>query len=71
MQEPMPSHVPCVVWVSLTHDAEAHIVPAAYFEHAPAPLQPPTLPQLDAACIGHWLLGSSPAFTGPQAPSAP
>jgi hypothetical protein len=42
---PFPGHVSAV---SQTPFAARHVVPAAYVRQAPAPLQTPSVPQLDA-----------------------
>jgi hypothetical protein len=51
----------------------AHCVPATYFRQPPAPSQVPSLPQVDAVAIGHWVAtsGADPAGIGEQVPTLP
>lgn len=53
--------------------AATHCVPVTYFRHAPAPSHIPSVPQVEAAVIAHWVvgLGEAPAGTGEQVPALP
>jgi hypothetical protein len=69
-QAPAPSHRRCDVEVDPVQVAAAHDVPLMYLRHAPAPSQVPSLPQVDAAAIGHCeaTSGALPAAIGEQVP---
>jgi hypothetical protein len=51
----------------------AHCVPLTYLRQAPAPSQVPSLPQVEAAAIGHCdaTSGAVPAASGEQVPTLP
>jgi hypothetical protein len=70
---PLPLHVRA--GVSVTVDAgqlaATQIVPVAYCRHAPAPLQKPSVPHVDAPASVHWFSGSWPAPTFAHVPSVP
>jgi hypothetical protein len=73
-QVPAPSHARAdSAVVVLMHAGPAHCVPLAYLWHAPAPSHMPSLPQVDAAAIGHWdaTSGGDPAGIGEQVPTLP
>jgi hypothetical protein len=59
--------------VVLMHAGCAHWVPGMYLRQAPAPSQVPSLPQVDAAAIGHCVAtsGAEPAGMGEQVPTLP
>jgi len=61
----------CVSATSPWQIALPQLVPEAHIWQLPAPSHSPSVPQVDAACIVHWALGSVPAATGPQVPSTP
>jgi hypothetical protein len=67
---PVPLHV-CDLATVPAHVGVPQTVPEAQIWQAPAPSQAPSVPQVDWACIAHWLLGSFPAATLPHRPSAP
>jgi len=54
-QLPLPSHASSIVWVEPEHATKwLHVVPAAYFSHAPVPLtQLPSVPHDDAPMSVH------------------
>ena len=73
-QTPAPSHTRAdAVVVVLVHIAAAHCVPLMCLRHAPAPLQVPSLPHVDAAAAVHCdaTSGGSPALIGVQVPTLP
>ena len=72
-QAPAPSHRRAGVKVEPLQVAAAHTVLLAYLRHAPAPLQVPSFPQVDAAAIGHCdaTRGGSPVAIGEQVPTLP
>ena len=53
--------------------AAPHYVPLGYLRHPPAPLQVPSLPQVEGAAIGHCAAtsGGSPAGIGEHVPTLP
>ena len=59
--------------VAFMHAGPAHCVPLMYLRHPPAPSQVPSLPQVDAAAIGHCdaTSGAPPAAIGEQVPTLP
>jgi len=69
-QVPVPLQVRPDVNVEPVQAAAAQLVPAAYRRQAPAPLQVPSLPQVDAAAIGHCdaVTGALPAAIGVHVP---
>jgi hypothetical protein len=73
-QTPAPSHVRGDrAVVEFMHIGAAHCVPLTNFRHAPAPLQVPSLPQVDAAAAAHCdaTSGGAPATIGEQVPRLP
>ena len=72
-QAPAPSHSRAGVKVEPLHVAAPHTVLLAYLRHAPAPLQVPSFPQVDAAAIGHCdaTSGGSPFAIGEHVPTLP
>ena len=55
-----------------SHDAAAQAVPSGYVVQAPAPLQTPVVPQLEAGIALHCPAGSAPPLgTGLQVPCFP
>jgi hypothetical protein len=70
-QLPEPLHVSTGSKVAPLHAAAAQGVPDANSAHWPLPSHSPVRPQEDTGSAAHSLSGSVPAFTGPQAPSAP
>jgi hypothetical protein len=67
---PDPSQI-CAFTTVPWQTVAPQLVPAAHSSHAPAPLQAPSVPQVDAACCAHSLSGSVPAAIGPHTPFAP
>src|SRR4051794_33164384 len=59
------------VYISPVHACGAHVVPAAYCSHLPAPSHAPSVSQLGAPLSAHWFSGSCPAGTGEHVPSLP
>ena len=53
--------------------AAPHCVPLTYFRQAPAPSHIPSVPQVEAVVVVHWVvgLGAAPAGTGEQVPALP
>ena len=73
-QAPAPSHVrPDRAVVEFMHMDGAHCVPLMCLRHAPAPLQVPSLPQVDAAAATHCdaTSGAVPAGIGEHVPTLP
>ena len=73
-QTPAPSHVRAdSAVVELMHIGGAHCVLVLYLRHAPAPLQVPSLPHVDAAAAVHCdaTSGGSPAAIGEHVPTLP
>ena len=72
-QTPAPSHNRADVAVAAVQVGAAHCVPLTCFRHAPAPLQVPSLPHVDAAAAGHCaaISGGSPGAIGEQVPRLP
>jgi hypothetical protein len=73
-QTPAPSQVRAAsAVVEFMHAAAPHTVVVPYFRHAPAPLQVPSLPHVEAAAIAHCdaTSGGSPAAIGEQVPTLP
>ena len=72
-QTPAPSQFRASVAVEPVHVGAAHCVALLYLRQAPAPLQVPSLPQLDAAAIGHCdtTSGGSPFAIGEHVPTLP
>ena len=70
-QSPVPSQVLAPVCTPPVHVGLAQAVPAEYSTHAPAPLQTPVVPHVDAGMTAHWLLSGKPEATLPQTPSVP
>jgi len=70
---PAPSHRRAGVNVEPLQVAAAHTVLLTYLRQAPAPLQVPSLPQVDAAAIGHCdaTRGAAPAAIGEHVPTLP
>ena len=70
---PAPSHRRAGVNVEPLQVAAAHTVLLTYLRQAPAPLQVPSLPQVDAAAIGHCdaTRGAAPAAIGEHVPTFP
>jgi len=71
---PAPSHTRAdAAVVVLVQVAGAHCVPVTCLRHAPAPLQVPSLPQVDAAAAMHCdaTSGGSPARIGEHVPTLP
>jgi len=69
-QTPAPSHRRAEVKVEPVQLPATHCVPLMYLRQAPAPLQVPSLPQVDAAAIGHCdaVTGALPAAIGVHVP---
>ena len=59
--------------VAFMHIGAPHCVPLMYLRHPPAPSQVPSLPQVEAAAIGHCdaTSGAPPAAIGEQVPTLP
>jgi hypothetical protein len=73
-QTPAPSHVRADrAVVAFMHIDGAHCVLLLNLRHAPAPLQVPSFPQVDAAAAGHCdaTSGAVPAAIGEQVPTLP
>ncbi len=73
-QTPAPSHVrDDKAVVAFVHIGPAHCVPLTCLRHAPAPLQVPSLPHVDAAAAGHCdaTSGGSPGPIGEHVPTLP
>jgi hypothetical protein len=70
-QLPTPSQRPASVAVEPEHVGDAHAKPGAYRRQAPAPLQEPSVPQVDGPASAHWFKGSWPAATGVHTPFVP
>jgi hypothetical protein len=72
-QTPAPSHVRCGVCVEPVQVAAAHCVPVGQERHAPAPLHVPSVPQVVAAVVAHWVagVGAVPFATLLQVPTLP
>jgi hypothetical protein len=73
MHIPAPLHVDAAARFCLPLQAAgAHVVPAAYSAQAPAPLQVPFVPHVEAAVTAHMPRGSDPpAGTGAHVPIEP
>ena len=74
LQVPAPSQARAdSAMVVLMQARAAHCVPATYLRQPPAPSQVPSLAQVDAAAIGHWVAtsGAEPAGMGEQVPTLP
>lgn len=67
----MPLQVRVGVSVDPVQAAPAQVVPAPYRRQAPAPLQRPSVPQVEAPWSVHWPSGSWPAPTFVQVPADP
>jgi hypothetical protein len=69
-QAPAPSHRRADVKVEPVQLPAAHCVPLMYLRQAPAPSHVPSLPQVDAAAIGHCdaVTGGLPAAIGVHVP---
>lgn len=63
-QVPVPSHVRAGVNVDPVQDAATQVVPATYSRHAPAPLQKPSVPQVPAPWVAHWVVGTGACPAG-------
>src|SRR5215831_6338717 len=63
-QFPAPSQRPASVAVDPVQVGEAQAKPGAYSRQAPAPLQEPSVPQLEGPASAHWFSGSVPAAAG-------
>ena len=59
----MPSQVSAFVWTPAEQLDVLHDVPAGCKAQAPAPLQVPLVPHVDAACVAHSESGSIPSAT--------
>jgi hypothetical protein len=73
-QTPAPSHTRAdAAVVVLVQVAAAHCVPLTCFRHAPAPLQVPSLPQVEGAAAGHCdaTSGGLPGAIGEHVPTLP
>jgi hypothetical protein len=73
-QTPAPSQVRCDrAVVEFMHVGAAHCVPLTNLRQAPAPLQVPSLPQVDAAAAVHCAAtsGAAPAAIGEHVPRLP
>jgi hypothetical protein len=68
---PVPLQVRDGVNVEPVQLAATQVVPVAYRRQAPAPLQNPSVPQVEAPWSLHWFSGSCPAATLVHAPSEP
>jgi hypothetical protein len=71
---PAPSHTRAdAAVVVLVQTAAAHCVPLTCLRQAPAPLQVPSLPHVDAAAAGHCeaTSGGAPGAIGEQVPTLP
>jgi hypothetical protein len=74
LQVPAPSQVRASAAIigSAVQAGGAHCVPAAKSWQAPAPLQKPVVPQVEAPWFVHWPVGSEPPTgTGEQVPGLP
>ena len=71
MHVPAPSQRPASICVDPVQLCEPQARPGAYSRQAPAPLQEPSVPQLDAPESAHWLSGSVLAGIAVQAPRLP
>jgi hypothetical protein len=56
-QVPLPLQVCAGVSVETLHMEAAHCVPVGYLRQAPAPLQVPSSPQVEALLRAHWVVG--------------
>lgn len=70
-QTPVPLHERDDVNVEPVHADGEQVVPLAYSRQPPAPSQKPSAPQVDGACIAHWLSGSAPDGTLLHVPALP
>ncbi len=70
LQRPLPSHTLPPLTVAPEQVPARHTVPAACCRQAPAPLQVPSSPQVDASVFGHSpaLAGTSPRATNEHVP---
>jgi hypothetical protein len=70
-QAPAPSQSRACVAVAPVQLAATHCVPLTCLRHAPAPLQVPSLPHVDAAAAGHCdaTVGGAPAAIGEHVPT--
>ena len=71
MHVPAPSQRPASICVEPVQLCEPQARPGAYKRQAPAPLQEPSVPQLDAPESAHWFSGSVLAGMAVQAPRVP
>jgi hypothetical protein len=73
-QVPVPLHSRGCTWVApVLQVPGTQTVPLANSRQAPEPSQVPSVPQVDAACVAHWLAttGGVPADTSEQVPTLP
>jgi hypothetical protein len=70
-QVPAPLQVSVSDAIEAAQDAALQTVPLGQSRHVPAPLQLPSVPQLDAALGAHSLCGSLPAGIDPHVPFDP
>jgi hypothetical protein len=68
---PAPLHRAGAVSTPVAHDRGAHSVVGPWFRQAPAPLQVPSCPQVDAGWAVQASRGSWPAGTAEHVPTAP
>jgi hypothetical protein len=73
LQIPEPSQVCAGVSVEPAQLPGTHWVPATYVRQAPAPLQVPSVPQVEVDVVAHWEVGVGawPVATGEQVPGLP
>jgi len=71
MHIPVPLHERAAVSADPVHVWEAQVVPVPYRRQPPAPLQKPSVPQLDAPWSVHWFSGSRPVGTLVHVPRLP
>jgi hypothetical protein len=71
MHVPPPSQRPASVCVEPVHVCAPHARPGGYSRQAPAPLQDPSVPQLEEPASAHWFSGSMLAGTAVQTPRLP